>query len=79
MDTESTTSNGDSSKNTNNKVLGLLKELSESGEISSTQLRLGFDRVKAELDDLTLDVTQAPVLMQKYEQQAIEQGWLSAA
>jgi programmed cell death protein 4 len=80
MDSESsTTSDGGSNNASNNKILGLLQELSESGEISSTQLRLGFDRVKAELEDLALDVKQAPVLLPKYESQANKQGWLSAA
>ena len=59
-------------------MLRLLRELGESGEVSTTQLRLGFDRVKADVDDLALDVVEAPVLLPKYEQQGVEEGWLSA-
>ena len=58
-------------------MMKLLKELGDSGEVSTTQLRLGFDRVKAELDDLALDMTQAPTLLPQYEQQGVDEGWLS--
>ena len=60
-------------------ALKLFKELGDSGEVSSTQFRLGFDRVKAQLEDLSLDMTQAPTLLPQYEAQGVEEGWLPTA
>jgi hypothetical protein len=57
-------------------MMRLLRDLAESGEVSSTQMRLGFDRVKAELDDLALDAKRAPEVVPEFERQATEEGWL---
>lgn len=57
-------------------VMDLLRMLGESGEVSSTQMRVGFDRVKGEVEDLSLDYVKAPELLSQWERQAIEEAWL---
>lgn len=56
--------------------LKLIKGLAASGEISSTQMRLGFDRLKGDIDDLSLDYVHAGVLVPKFEAKAAMEGWL---
>jgi len=60
-------------------ALGLVRALVESGEISQTQLRLGFDRLRADLEDLSLDFVCAPERIPAYEKQAQAEGWLLPA
>jgi len=59
-------------------ALGLLRALAASGEVSQTQLRVGFDRLKADLEDLALDFVKAPELVPQWEAQAVADGWLPA-
>ncbi|PSC74724.1 Programmed cell death 4 [Micractinium conductrix] len=59
------------------KVLGLLKQLADSGEISQTQVAKGFARVEARLEDAALDMPRAPELFKQFKQQAQEGGWLA--
>ena len=44
-----------------------------------TQMRKGFGRVKAELDDIRLDHPKAPQLLSTFKQQALQEGWLTSA
>jgi hypothetical protein len=57
-------------------VMDLFRLLGESGEVSSTQMRVGFDRAKGGMEDLSLDYVKAPELLIQWERQAIEAGWL---
>ncbi|PRW57868.1 programmed cell death 4-like isoform B [Chlorella sorokiniana] len=59
------------------KVLGLLKQLADSGEVNQTQMAKGFARVEARLDDTALDQPRAPELFKQWKAQAQEQGWLA--
>lgn len=57
-------------------MLKLLKEASDEGLISSSQMTKGFARLAESLDDLALDIPSAKSLFQKIVPQAISQGWL---
>ncbi|KAL4858246.1 Programmed cell death protein 4 [Chlorella vulgaris] len=61
------------------KVLGLLKQLADSGEVTQTQMAKGFGRIDSRLADVALDLPRAPELFQQYRHQALEQGWLTVA
>ncbi|KAL4436793.1 hypothetical protein ABPG75_003932 [Micractinium tetrahymenae] len=60
------------------KVLGLLKQLADSGEVNQTQMAKGFGRVEAWLEDVALDLPRGPELFRQFKQQAQEAGWLTA-
>ncbi|KAJ8752055.1 hypothetical protein K2173_001082 [Erythroxylum novogranatense] len=57
-------------------VLKLLKEASEEGLISSSQMVKGFSRLAESLDDLALDIPSAKALFQSIIPRAVSQGWL---
>jgi hypothetical protein len=61
------------------KVLGLLKQLADSGEVTQTQMAKGFGRIDSRLADVALDLPRAPELFQQYRHEALEQGWLTVA
>ena len=44
-----------------------------------TQMRKGFNRVAAEMDDIRLDHPKAPQLLSTYKDQAFQEGWLTSA
>ncbi|XP_052182230.1 MA3 DOMAIN-CONTAINING TRANSLATION REGULATORY FACTOR 1-like [Diospyros lotus] len=57
-------------------ILKLLKEASEEGLISSSQMVKGFARLAESLDDLALDIPAAKSLFQALVPRAISEGWL---
>jgi hypothetical protein len=60
-------------------ILKLLKEASEEGLISSSQMAKGFARLEESLDDLALDIPSAKSLFQSLVPKAISEGWLDAS
>ncbi|CAN4085220.1 unnamed protein product [Withania somnifera] len=60
-------------------ILKLLKEASEEGLISSSQMVKGFSRLAESIDDLSLDIPSAKTLFQSIVPQAITEGWLDAS
>ncbi|XP_040986066.1 MA3 DOMAIN-CONTAINING TRANSLATION REGULATORY FACTOR 1-like [Juglans microcarpa x Juglans regia] len=60
-------------------ILKLLKEASEEGLISSSQMVKGFTRLAESLDDLALDIPSAKSLFQSLVPKAISEGWLDAS
>ena len=60
------------------RLLGLLRALEASGEINQSQMRQGFARVEAALEDVRLDCPRAAELLAKYKQQATTEQWLLA-
>jgi len=60
-------------------ILKLLKEASEEGLISSSQMAKGFARLTESLDDLALDIPSAKSLFQSLIPKAIAEGWLDAS
>lgn len=57
-------------------ITKLLKEASEEGLISSSQMMKGFYRVEESLDDLCLDIPSARSLFESLVPRAISEGWL---
>lgn len=57
-------------------ILKLLKEASEEGLISSSQMAKGFARLTESLDDLALDIPSAKSLFLSLIPKAIAEGWL---
>lgn len=57
-------------------ILKLLKEASEEGLISSSQMVKGFSRLAETLDDLILDIPSAKATFQSLVPKAISEGWL---
>ncbi|CAI0447503.1 unnamed protein product [Linum tenue] len=57
----------------------LLKEASEEGLISPSQMTKGFARLAESLDDLALDIPSARPLFQSIVSKAISEGWLDAS
>jgi programmed cell death protein 4 len=55
-------------------LLGLLKVLGSSGEVSASQMALGFDRMAAVVEDLKLDVPNAETRMEGLRLMAKEEG-----
>ncbi|KAI3688675.1 hypothetical protein L2E82_46430 [Cichorium intybus] len=60
-------------------ILKLLKEASEEGLISSSQMVKGFARLRESLDDLALDIPSAKSLFDDLVERAIHDGWLDAS
>ncbi|KAL3642282.1 Peptide chain release factor 1, mitochondrial [Castilleja foliolosa] len=60
-------------------IQNLLKEATEEGLISSSQMTKGFSRLAESLDDLTLDIPSAKKLYQSIVPKAISGGWLDAS
>ncbi|GMH01202.1 hypothetical protein Nepgr_003041 [Nepenthes gracilis] len=57
-------------------IIKLLKEASEEGLISTSQMAKGFSRLEESLDDLSLDIPCARCLFQSLVPRAISDGWL---
>jgi len=57
-------------------IMRLLKEASEEGLISTSQMMKGFYRVEESLDDLCLDIPSARSLFRSMVPKAISEGWL---
>lgn len=55
---------------------GLLRQLSETGVISSTQMAQGLKRIQNQLADEALDAPAAPTAFAKLLEQAGTEGWL---
>ncbi|KAG6753171.1 hypothetical protein POTOM_043216 [Populus tomentosa] len=60
-------------------ILKLLREASEEGLISSSQMAKGFARLAESLDDLALDIPSAKSLFQSLIPKAIAERWLDAS
>ncbi|XP_071701850.1 MA3 DOMAIN-CONTAINING TRANSLATION REGULATORY FACTOR 1-like [Rutidosis leptorrhynchoides] len=60
-------------------ILKLLKEASEEGLISSSQMVKGFSRLRESLDDLALDIPCAKSLFESLAKQAVSEGWLDSS
>jgi hypothetical protein len=57
-------------------IIKLLKEASDEGLISSSQMVKGFIRLAESLDDLALDIPSAKSLFRSLVPKAISEGWL---
>ncbi|KAI7750108.1 hypothetical protein M8C21_025927 [Ambrosia artemisiifolia] len=57
----------------------LLKEASEEGLISSSQMVKGFGRLRESLDDLALDIPSAKSLFESLVQLAVTDNWLDSS
>lgn len=60
-------------------ILKLLKEASEEGLISSSQMVKGFARLRDSLDDLALDIPSAKSLFDSLVDRAVSDSWLDAS
>lgn len=60
------------------QLSGLLKQLSEQGVITSTQMAQGLSRIRSALADEALDAPSAPAAFDKLIKQAEAEGWLPA-
>nr|XP_043639017.1 MA3 DOMAIN-CONTAINING TRANSLATION REGULATORY FACTOR 1-like [Erigeron canadensis]XP_043639018.1 MA3 DOMAIN-CONTAINING TRANSLATION REGULATORY FACTOR 1-like [Erigeron canadensis]XP_043639020.1 MA3 DOMAIN-CONTAINING TRANSLATION REGULATORY FACTOR 1-like [Erigeron canadensis] len=60
-------------------ILKLLKEASEEGLISSSQMVKGFARLRESLDDLALDIPSAKSLFESLIKHAVSDGWLDSS
>ncbi|KAK9072372.1 hypothetical protein SSX86_008806 [Deinandra increscens subsp. villosa] len=60
-------------------ILKLLKEASEEGLISSSQMVKGFARLRESLDDLALDIPSAKSLFKSLVQLAVTDNWLDSS
>lgn len=63
-------------RSTETLIMKLMKEASEEGLISSSQMIKGFYRVEESLDDLSLDIPSARGLFKSLVPRAISEGWL---
>ncbi|GAB2269735.1 Peptide chain release factor 1, mitochondrial [Dionaea muscipula] len=57
-------------------ITKLLKEASEEGLISASQMTKGFSRLEESLDDLSLDIPSAKSLFSSLVPIAVSEGWL---
>ncbi|CAI9777997.1 unnamed protein product [Fraxinus pennsylvanica] len=62
-----------------NCLLDLLKRAAEEGLINSSQISLGFGRIIDSVDDLSLDIPNAKVILQSLISKAASEGWLCAS
>ncbi|KAK4766616.1 hypothetical protein SAY87_008258 [Trapa incisa] len=60
-------------------IMKFLKEASEEGLVSSSQMIKGFCRLAESLDDLALDIPSAKSFYQSLVPKAILEGWLDAS
>jgi hypothetical protein len=60
------------------QLTNMLRQLSETGVVSSTQMAQGLSRIKAQLADEALDAPAAPVAFERLLSQAAAEGWLPA-
>ena len=56
-------------------VEALLSVFASRGEISETQMKKGFERMEALVEDLALDYPHARERFSKMKERAIEEGW----
>jgi len=63
--------------NTCESIFSLIKLLNENGIISKNQIVKGFDRVKAMMNDITLDIPNAPQIFKIYVSNGITNGLLN--
>lgn len=56
------------------RLLGLLKVLGKSGEVSASQMKIGFDRMDVVVEDLVLDVPKAKTRLEGLRLMAKEEG-----
>jgi len=56
-------------------VESLFSAFSQRGEISETQMKKGFERMQALVEDLALDYPNAKERFSKIEQRAVREGW----
>ncbi|KAL7085619.1 hypothetical protein ACP275_14G291100 [Erythranthe tilingii] len=66
-------------KQAESRLLELLKRSSEEGLINSSQISKGFSRIIDSVDDLSLDIPNAKVLLQSLISKAASEGWLCAS
>ncbi len=57
-------------------LTALLGELADSGDVSQTQLSMGFGRVRAALDDYQLDYPRCAQQLEAMEEAGRAAGWL---
>ena len=56
------------------RLLGLLKVLGKSGEVSASQIKIGFDRMDVVVEDLVLDVPKAKTRLEGLRLMAKEEA-----
>ncbi|PIN26057.1 Neoplastic transformation suppressor Pdcd4/MA-3, contains MA3 domain [Handroanthus impetiginosus] len=61
------------------RLLNLLRRAAEEGLINSSQMSKGFGRIIDTVDDLSLDIPNAKVLLQSLISKAASEGWLCAS
>ncbi|GBG58825.1 hypothetical protein CBR_g226 [Chara braunii] len=64
-------------KHADRLILSLLHEAADTGLLTSSQIAKGFGRVSDAVEDLSLDIPQAPSFLQSYAAEATAAGWLS--
>ncbi|KAG9134995.1 hypothetical protein Leryth_023087, partial [Lithospermum erythrorhizon] len=62
-----------------NRILALLKKAAEEGLINTSQISKGFGRIIDNVDDLSLDIPNAKEILQSLISKAASEGWLSAS
>ncbi|KAK8548935.1 hypothetical protein V6N12_061836 [Hibiscus sabdariffa] len=66
-------------QNAQDRLLDLLKEAAEEGLINSSQITKGFDRMIDTIDDLSLDIPNAQMILKSLISKATSDGWLCAS
>lgn len=66
-------------RQTEGRLLGLLKEASEEGLINASQITKGFGRIIDTVDDLSLDIPNARGILHSLISKAASEGWLCAS
>ena len=66
-------------RETGERVLSLLQKLSQTGQLSENQIKVGFERVTASLEDLVLDYPDAKERVMECAKEAKAKGWLVEA
>ncbi|CAA0842026.1 MA3 domain-containing protein [Striga hermonthica] len=61
------------------RLLDLFKQVTEDGLINSSQISKGFARIIDSVDDLSLDIPNAKVLLQSLISKSASEGWLCAS
>ncbi|CAG7901955.1 unnamed protein product [Brassica rapa] len=61
------------------KLLDLLKEAVKVGLINTTQVTKGFSRIIDSVEDLSLDIPEAHIVLQSFISKAASEGWLCAS
>ncbi|XVE60865.1 hypothetical protein DITRI_Ditri05aG0161100 [Diplodiscus trichospermus] len=66
-------------RNSEDRLMDLLKEAGEEGLINSSQITKGFDRMIDTVDDLSLDIPNAQRTLKSLISKAASDGWLCAS